>query len=64
MFENLIKVILESKTLRIQGSRNPSKKDSELFEILKKAESRIQGSKDPVIQESKKKKTVNCLKIL
>ena len=32
------------------------KKDSELFEILKKAESRIQGSKDPVIQESKKKR--------
>ena len=52
----LIKDNLESENLRIQGSRNPSKKDSELFEKLDKRESRIQESKDPGIQESKQKR--------
>ena len=51
----LINENLESKNLRIQGSRNPSKKDSESFENLNNRESRIQESKDPGIQESKQK---------
>ena len=50
-----MKGILEFKNLKIQGSKNPSSKDSELFEILRKDESRIQRSKDQRIQESKKK---------